>query len=91
MRAMIRMFTTAYAESVSCTPIWLIGEPIGPIENGITYIVRPRIEPRKTSFRVFRMTNGSAQLFVGPAFSFDNEHIKVRSSTRATSFGWERA
>ena len=26
--------------------MWAIGEPSGPIENGTTYIVRPRIEPR---------------------------------------------
>ena len=35
IRAMIRIFTTAYAESVSCTPICDIGEPTGPIENGM--------------------------------------------------------
>ena len=31
MRAMIRMLTTTYGESVSCTPICDIGEPIGPM------------------------------------------------------------
>jgi hypothetical protein len=43
MRVMIRMFTTTYAESVISTPICAIGEPIGPMLNGITYIVRPRM------------------------------------------------
>ena len=42
---MIRMLTATYGESVISTPIWASGEPIGPIEKGITYIVRPRIEP----------------------------------------------
>ena len=45
MRVMIRMLTATYAESVSCTPMWAIGEPSGPIENGTTYIVRPCIAP----------------------------------------------
>src|SRR5580693_997736 len=89
--AMIRIFTTAYAESVSCTPICDIEPPIGPIEYGSTYIVRPRIDPRKSCFSFFRMTKGSSQLFVGPAVSFESEQIKVRSSTRATSFGEDRA
>ena len=36
--------------SVSSTPILLNGEPTGPIEKGITYIVRPFIAPAKISF-----------------------------------------
>ncbi len=89
--AMIRMFTTAYAESVSCTPIWLIGLPTGPIEYGNTYITRPRIDPRNSCFSFFRIANGSSQLFVGPAASLLSEQMYVRSSTRATSFGADRA
>ncbi|MFN7981088.1 MAG: hypothetical protein U0Q11_04460 [Vicinamibacterales bacterium] len=34
---MIRMFTTAYGGSVSCTPICDMGEPIGPMLNAMTY------------------------------------------------------
>ena len=34
---------------------------------------------------------GSSQLLVGPASSFVFEQMKVRSSTRATSLGCERA
>ena len=33
------------------------------------------------------MTAGSCQLLVGPASFFDLQQMKVRSSTRATSFG----
>jgi len=53
MRAMIRMFTTTYGESVSCTPICDSGEPMGPMLNGKTYIVRPCMAPlnRVLSFR----------------------------------------
>ena len=47
--------------------MWAIGEPSGPIENGTTYIVRPRIEPRKRSVSVSRISSGSRQLLVGPA------------------------
>src|SRR3954470_1142378 len=45
MRVMIRMFTATYGESVSSTPMWAMGDPSGPIENGTTYMVRPRIDP----------------------------------------------
>src|SRR3954454_4654801 len=91
MRVMIRMLVATYAESVSWTPMWAIGEPSGPIENGTTYIVRPCIEPRKRSVSVSRISCGSRQLFVGPASASSSEQMKVRSSTRATSPGSERA
>ena len=59
--------------------------------NGSTYIVRPAMEPLNSSFSCARISNGFTQLFVGPALSFDSEQMKVRSSTRATSLGSERA
>ena len=68
-----------------------IGEPSGPIEKGTTYIVRPRIEPRKRSLSVARISAGSRQLLVGPASRSSCEQMNVRSSTRATSPGSERA
>ena len=71
--------------------MWAIGEPSGPIENGTTYIVRPRIAPRKRAFLPVwsnsRISAGAIQLLVGPASSFFAEQMKVRSSTRATSLG----
>ncbi len=73
------------------TPSWEIGEPSGPIENGTTYMVRPRIEPRKSSTSSAFIAAGSRQLLVGPASSAFSEQMKVRSSTRATSLGLERA
>src|SRR6185437_3729782 len=90
MRVMMRMLTTTYAESVSCTPICDAGESIGPIQNGKTYIVRPRMQPSNRPFSLRRIENGSSQLLVGPAPSFEKELIKVRSSTRATSLASER-
>ena len=45
MRVMIRMLVTTYAESVSCTPMCAMSDPSGPIENGTTYMVRPRMAP----------------------------------------------
>ena len=54
-------------------------------------MVRPRMAPRKICFSFLRISNGSTQLLVGPALSFESEQIKVRSSTRATSLGAERA
>jgi hypothetical protein len=88
---MIRIDTATYAESVSWTPTCAIGDPSGPIENGTTYIVRPRIDPRNSPVSVSRISAGSRQLFVGPASSSRSEQMNVRSSTRATSPGSERA
>jgi hypothetical protein len=70
--------------------MWAIFEPRGPIEKGITYIVRPLIEPRKSPVRVFFISRGSIQLLVGPESSLRRLQMNVRSSTRATSPGSER-
>ena len=48
-------------------PILENGEPIGPIENGTTYIVRPFIAPAKISRALPYASRGLIQLFVGPA------------------------
>src|SRR3954469_16672558 len=40
---------------------------------------------------MLRISSGSRQLFVGPASASSSEQMKVRSSTRATSPGSERA
>src|ERR1039458_8400713 len=45
----------------------------------------------KQCFIRLRMTKGSSQLLVGPALSLEREQMKVRSSTRATSVGTDRA
>ena len=71
--------------------MWAIGEPSGPIEKGTTYIVRPTMQPLKRPFSISRISAGSRQLLVGPASSSVSEQMKVRSSTRATSAGSERA
>jgi hypothetical protein len=71
--------------------MWEIGEPIGPIEKGTTYIVRPFIEPLNSFVSASLISVGSRQLLVGPASSSRSEQMKVRSSTRATSEGDERA
>jgi hypothetical protein len=76
---------------VSWTPISAIGEPSGPMLNGTTYIVWPRIEPRNFSVSSSRISAGSRQLLVGPASSSDWEQMNVRFSTRATSSGSESA
>ena len=91
MRVMVRIDTTTYGESVISTPMWAMGEPRGPIEYGTTYIVRPRMAPLNSSTSVARISSGSRQLLVGPASSSFFEQMKVRSSTRATSPGSERA
>ena len=47
-RVIMRMLTATYGESVISTPMYESGEPSGPMLNGTTYIVRPRIEPRNS-------------------------------------------
>jgi hypothetical protein len=58
--------------------------------NGTTYSVRPRMQPSKSPASV-AFISAAAQLLVGPASSLFTEQMKVRSSTRATSDGSERA
>ena len=91
MRVMMRMLTTTYGESVSSTPMCAICEPSGPMLYGITYIVRPRMQPSKSLPSFARISAGSTQLLLGPASSFVALQTKVRSSMRATSSGSERA
>ncbi len=57
------------------------------MQNGMTYMVRPRMEPRYSSVMVARISSGSTQLLVGPAPSGVWLQMKVRDSTRATSAG----
>ena len=76
---------------MTCTPSRASGLPSGPIENGTTYIVRPAIDPAKTSSSSARITSGARQLLVGPASASSVEQMKVRDSTRATSSGLLRA
>ena len=91
IRVMKRMLTTTYGESVISMPIWQTGESSGPMAKGITYIVRPFMLPLKRPKRISFISAGSAQLLVGPASFRDFAQMNVRSSTRATSLGCERA
>ena len=43
---MIRIEVTTYAESVISTPSLGRSADSGPMQNGMTYMVRPRIDPR---------------------------------------------
>ena len=88
---MIRIEAATYGESVISTPSWEMGEPSGPMQNGMTYMVRPAMRRRTARRSVARISSGAIQLLVGPASSSCSEQMKVRSSTRATSDGSERA
>jgi len=89
IRVMIRIEVTTYGESVISTPTWEISPPSGPMQNGTTYMTRPRMQPSKISPKVLRISSGAIQLLVGPASSSRSEQMNVRSSTRATSPGSE--
>ena len=80
---------TTYGESVSSTPSSGDSASSGPMQYGITYIVRPRIEPVNSSVITAFMSSGAIQLLVGPASRSSTEQMNVRSSTRATSVGSE--
>jgi hypothetical protein len=53
---MIRIDAATYAESVNCTPIYEIGDPNGPMLNGTTNMVRPRIDPANSSPKAVRIS-----------------------------------
>src|SRR5256885_2609231 len=89
IRVMIRIEVTTYGESVISTPSWEISPPSGPMQNGTTYMTRPRMQPSKISAKVLRICSGAIQLLVGPASCSRSEQLNVRSSTRATSLGSE--
>jgi hypothetical protein len=54
---------------VSSTPNIGFGASSGPMQNGTTYIVRPRMQPRYSCVIVAFISAGATQLFVGPASS----------------------
>src|SRR5487761_1694565 len=54
-------------------------------------MVRPLMHPENSDNRVSFMSDGLTQLVVGPASLSFSEQMKVRSSTRATSPGSDRA
>src|SRR6201995_394356 len=69
MRVMVRIDTTTYSESVISTPSLGSSAPSGPMQNGTTHMVRPRMQPRYRSVMVDRISDGSIPLLVGPASS----------------------
>src|SRR6476659_8343518 len=91
MRAITRIETTTYSESVISTPNIGFSASIGPMQNGMTYIVRPRMQPRHSSVMTDLISAGSIQLLGGPASASSTEQMNVRSSTRATSVGSDAA
>src|SRR4249919_330536 len=90
MRVMMRMLATTYGESVISTPQRDSGESIGPMQYGMTYIVRPRMQPSNNASILACASEGAIQWLFGPASSRCVVHTKVRCSTRATSSGCER-
>ena len=58
---------TTYGESVSSTPSIGSDAVNGPMQYGMTYIVRPRMQLRNRPVRTPFISSGSSQLFVIPA------------------------
>src|SRR6202451_1634968 len=81
IRVMIRIEVTTYGESLISTPSCEMLLPSGPMQNGITYIVRPRMHPSKSSANVVRISAGATPLLVGPAFCSRDEQMHWRAAT----------
>jgi len=79
-RVMILMLIATKGESVISTPILERGEPTGPIEKGITYMVLPFMAPSKRWLTLCLISAGGTQLLVGPASSCFSEQMKVEAS-----------
>src|ERR1043166_7045805 len=75
IRVMIFILTATYGESDNCTPNCEMGDPNGPIQNGMTYIVRPFIAPSNFGFKRAFISAGAIQLLVGPASPLFFEQI----------------
>ena len=90
MRVMMRMLATTYGQSVISTPQRDSGESIGPMQYGITYRVRPCMQPSNSASICAWPSAGAIQWLFGPASSCSLVQTKVRCSTRATSSGCER-
>ena len=66
---------TTYAESVISTPNIGDSASSGPMQNGMTYMVRPRMQPRYRSVITDFISSGSIQLFVAPASASSPEQM----------------
>ena len=89
-RVMMCILQTTYGLSVISTATFDHGDPTGPIEKGMTYMVRPFMQPLYSASMAGFSSSMLTQLFVGPASSLFFVLIKVRASTLATSLGSER-
>ena len=56
---MIRIEATTYSESVISTPSIGFSAVVGPMQNGMTYMVRPRMHPRYSSVIIAFISAGS--------------------------------
>ena len=60
------------------------------MQYGMTYMVRPAMQPSNSASILAWPSAGDIQWLFGPASSFSGVQTKVRCSTRATSSGCER-
>ena len=67
IRVMMCIEATTYGESVSSTPNIGDSASSGPMQYGMTYMVRPRMQPAYSSVMIAFMSAGAIQLFVAPA------------------------
>ena len=75
IRVMIFIDATTYSESVISTPSIGRAAVVGPMQNGTTYMVRPRMHPRYSSVMTAFISAGSRQLLVTPASDSSREQM----------------
>src|SRR5919112_1863857 len=77
MRVMSRMETATYAESVSCTPMWLLSEPTGAIEL-VAHLLRVAPVVRGPGVLLLRRADERAVLDAGDVTGVRERQVAVR-------------
>lgn len=86
---MMRMDAATYALSVISTPTFGLSAASGPMQNGITCMVLPRIDLLYRSARVRFISAGDIQLSVGRASAESTEAGAVPEGRLSTFDSWK--
>ena len=85
------LLTGLFRGSMQGRTMYVVPFSMGPLGSAHSYIGVQLTDSAYVAVSMSRISAGSRQLFVGPASACSAEQMKVRSSTRATSPGSDRA